>query len=345
MFGLELSRSEWAALGAIAFLFVRVLCAVGLVLWWYVTDAIRVSSPRFNLTMLTSIAVAVMCVSLLSITTDWPFRGFRIVVYIATAVVGLMLGFMFDLVVSIRLWKVSNWLTSLRVPQYRERLLHGDAEVRLGAAARLGQLGLYSRPARPELLAVVRGDESADVRTAAALAVLYSIPDPPDEDADLARELKPSLSDPDARVRTVAAAVQVTFRSTPPAELLPVLREGLKTEAAEVAGIAADALGRIGPDAAPAIPDLRDSAMGEANGNLSAPEALSKIGEAAIPALVEILERGESTCRWAAADVLGRMGPAARAALPALRKAAAEDDGMLGSAAKRSIKLLGGEIS
>jgi hypothetical protein len=257
MFGVELSRSEWAALVAIGFLFARVFCAVALVVWWYITDSIRVQTLRFGLTMLTSLAVAVMCVSLLSIATDWPFRGFRIVVYIATAIGGFFLGFMFDLVVSIRLWRVSNWLMSLRVPRYREQLLHGDAEVRKGAAERLAQLGLYSRPARPELLAAVRGDESADVRAVAALAVLYSIPDPPDEDADLARELKPSLSDPDVRVRTAAAAVQVTFQAAPPAELLPILREALKSDNPAVAQVAAGALGRIGPDAAPAIPDLR----------------------------------------------------------------------------------------
>ena len=345
MFGLELSRSEWAALFAIAFLFIRFSCALVLVLWWYATDALREQSPRPALTFLSMIAVAVLCVSLVSILTGWEARGFRIVVFIAVAVAGLFLGMAFDILLGIRLLWLSNRLMARRVPQYRERLLHGDAEVRLGAAKRLAHLGLYSRPARPELLAAIHADESADVRATAALAVLYSILDSPDEDAELAREFRPALADPDPCVRTIAAAVQLTFRTAPAAELLPLLVGGLKTKHTEVAAIAADALGKIGPDAAPAIPDLKNAAMVAENANLSAPDALGKIGAAAIPALIEILEQGAVDCRWSAACALGEMGEPARVALPALRKVAAENNDMAGSAAKRAIKNLGGDIA
>ncbi|HSQ57469.1 MAG TPA: HEAT repeat domain-containing protein [Gemmata sp.] len=344
MFGLDLTRSEWAALVAIVYLFLRVFCAVVRVIWWYVTDALRLPTPRPALALFTAVAVAVMCVATLSVATGWEMGGFRTIAFIVSAIAGFVLGMMFDMVVSIRLWTISDWLMSLRVPQSRERLLHGDAEVRLGASKRLGTLGSYARAAKPELVATTRGDDSAEVRSAAALALLHSITDPPDEDADLATELRPLLADSDPRVRTVGAAVQVTFHSTPVAELLPFLREGLTTDDPAVPGIAADALGRIGGEAAPAVPDLLAAALDEDNPNALAPEALGKIGDAAVPALIEILDRGQQHSALSAADVLGRMGTEARAALPALRKAATRKD-PVGNTAQRAIKQLGGDIA
>jgi HEAT repeat protein len=345
MLGLELTRSEWAAVAAIAYLAVRVACGVGLVLWWYASDSLRQTALRVELTLVTGVAVATMCVALLSIGTGWPLRGFRILLYIGTAAVGFMLGIAFDMVVSIRLWRMSTWLMSLRVPRYRERLLHGDAEVRLSAAKRLAALAGYSRAARPELLAAIRGDDAADVRTQSALAILYSIPDPPDEDAELAKEFRPALADADPRVRTIAAAVQTTFHTTPAADLLPILCAGLTTRDEETAGIAAEALGRLGAEAASAIPDLQASAMDRERGNLIAPEALAKIGETAIPALLVILEGGPPNSRSGAAEALGGMGSPARVALPALRLASEDKDEIVAGAAKRAIRKLGGEIA
>jgi HEAT repeat protein len=346
MFGLELTRSEWAGLVAVAFLFARVLFSVGRVVWWYATDARRVVSPRFGVTLLCGVAVATMCVALVSVATNWPATGARLVAYGATAVVGFVLGVMFDFAIEIRLWRVSDWLMSLRVPQYRERLLHGDPAVRQGAAERLTGLGPYARPARPELLTAMRADESADVRAAAIQAVWLSTPVPPaDEDSELPREARPAMADADPRVRTVAAAILVGFDAARPDEVLPALCDGLKSDDLNVSGCAVVTLEKLGPAAEPAVGALKEAALRPENPNSSAPDALGKIGAAAVPALIEILERGDPTCKWSAADALAEMGEPARAALPALQKVASHPDDMVQSAARKAIQKLGGHIS
>lgn len=345
MFGIELSRSEWAGLVAVAYIVLRILYSVGRVLWWYATDARRVVAPQPFLSFLTAVAVAVMAVALVSVLTDWPARGVAVAGYAAAGFAGFFLGLMFDLVLDVRMWAVSNWLTAFRVPQYRERLLHGDGAVRLAAVQRLAGLGLYATPARPELLAAMRGDESADVRSEAAQAVLYSLADPlPEDDVETPREARAALADADPRVRTTAAAILVTFRAIPPAGVIPVLCAGLASENEDAAGIAARALEKLGPDAEPAIDALRASALRPERPNAFAPAALGKIGAPAVPALIEILERGDETCRWCAADALGDMGELARPALPALRKVAEGKDDTLAHTVKRAIKKIGGDV-
>ena len=345
MFGLELTQSEWAGLVAVAFLFGRVLFGVGRVVWWYATDARRVASPRFGVTLLCGVAVATMCVAIVSVATDWPPTGLRLFAYCAAAFGGFLLGIMFDFVISIRLWKVSDWLMSLRVPHYRERLLHGDPAVRQSAAERLAGLGPYARPARPELLAAMRADESADVRATAIQAVWLSTPIPPtDEDADLPKEARAAMGDADPRVRTVAAAILVGFKAATPEEVLPALCEGLKSEDANIAGCATNTLEELGPAAEPAVGALRDAALRATDPNSSAPVALGKIGAPAVPALIEILERGDRYCKRSAADTLAGLGEPARAALPALQKAADHPDDMVKTAAKSAIQKLGGHI-
>jgi HEAT repeat protein len=66
----------------------------------------------------------------------------------------------------------------------------------------------------------------------------------------------------------------------------------LKDKSAEVRGTAIQALGTIGPQAAPAV-----------------------------PALVDGLEHGDQLTRKLAAEALGRIGREAKAAVPALRQA------------------------
>ncbi len=87
---------------------------------------------------------------------------------------------------------------------------------------------------------------------------------------------------------------------------------------------AADALARLGPaakDAAPALarkldhvqPWVRTAAM----------NALQAMGEAAVPTVLEVFDRGPVGARRCAAIVLGAIGPAVRPAIPALKKALA----------------------
>src|SRR5262245_43413981 len=127
MFGIELSRSEWAALIGVVYLALRILFTFGRVVWWYVTDSRRLTTKiRPELPLLTGIAVAAIMIGTLAAVTDWPLGGGRTIAYIGAAVIGFLLGIMLDFIIELRSWTVSAWLMSFRIPQYRERLLHGD---------------------------------------------------------------------------------------------------------------------------------------------------------------------------------------------------------------------------
>ena len=340
MFGLAIG--ELAALVGATYLALRVFFAVAQILWWYVTDSRRIIKyPPWSV-LVTGVAVALMVVGLLSIAIGGMPRGIRIVAYLATAVAGFIMGIMVDFVIHIRKWRVSDWLMSLRVPHYREQLLYGDDSVRIGAAQRLTTLGAYARPARPELLAAFK-DESADVRAAAATAVLYSTSEPADDDVEVPAAARAMLNDPALPVRVYAAAILIAY-DAPPAEFLAILTEGLKCKDLNVATLTARGLGKIGPAAEAAIPALRDSVLVAEEPNHEAIDAMAKIGPPAIPALIEVLERGDSLARQTAAQALADMGEPARAALPALRKAANHSDISVSTAARKAIENLGGDI-
>ena len=83
--------------------------------------------------------------------------------------------------------------------------------------------------------------------------------------------------------------------------------------------LAADALGRMGPAAEEAVPDLVQLLTVENEDVRShASNALAGIGEVAVPSLISALKQPEPAMRTAATDVLGAIGPAAKEAIPAL---------------------------
>jgi HEAT repeat protein len=340
MFGLK--YGELAVLIGGGYLVLRVLFAVGKVIWWYIIDARRLVGMNPHSPLLSALATAVLAGGLFSIITGWPFAGARIMAYIVIMFVACFMGMVFDFLLDLRLYSLSTWLTARRVPQYRERLLYGEPDVRLGAAQRLSSLGAYARPARPELLATFR-DESADVRAAAVDAICSSLADPPDDDPEIPKAARLVLSDPDVRVRVYAAAI-LTQYGAPAADVLPVLCEGLTNPDPNVAGAATQSLGRLGPAAEPAIPALREAVLFSSEPNYSALETLGKIGLPALPVLIEALDRGDSLCKRVAADVLGELGEPARVALPALRKLTLQSDILVSGSAKKAIEKLGGNI-
>ncbi len=340
MFGLEMG--ELAALVGATYLALRALFALGRVVWWYAADARRFIAMRLWVPVLTGVAVALMAVALLSFAIGWPLRGAFVVAYLAAAFVGFMLGIAVDFVILIRLWRLSDWLMSLRVPRYREQLLYGDESTRLKAALQLTTLGPYARPARPELIAAFK-DESAEVRAAAATAVLHAIPEPADDDPELPKAARLLLTDPALPVRVNGAAILIAYNS-PSAEFLTVLCDGLKCKDINVSGLSSRGIGKIGPPAEMAIPALRESLFMLEEPNHEAIDALVKIGAPAVPVLIEVLERGDSTGKWSAARALGDMGEPARVALPALRKVANQPDSFAATAAKKAIEKLGGDI-
>ena len=135
---------------------------------------------------------------------------------------------------------------------------------------------------------------------------------------------------------------------------IPALIRALKDEEWwKVRWNAAEALGRIGPEAKQAVSALAQALTdGYSDVRQSAAEALGQIGPAAVAALIQALKDEEWwKVRQSAAEALGRIGPEAKAAVPELiqalkdenwhvRQYAAETLGGIGRAAKAAVPAL-----
>ncbi len=140
-------------------------------------------------------------------------------------------------------------------------------------------------------------------------------------------------------------------RQTPPA--LSSLSSALKDANPQVRAVAATALASVGPAGSEAIPALQE--MLSTQDCLPALRALALYGSDAAPAIGKIVvllqQEGDSEIRWNAANTLGKMGPAAKKAVPKLvaamkdpeplvREHAAEALGEIGPDAKDAIPAL-----
>jgi len=224
----------------------------------------------------------------------------------------------------------------------------GDA-----AAQILGLIGPRARTAVPDLLAVLkRRSAPTRVRSAAAFA-LGCIGEPADRRdtgprGDIVSALSAALSDSKKEVREQAAEA-LGWIGPPAREAVPALVAALKDEEAKVALKACQALSfiddgeaapallaafqgnraavaveaggalwHLGPKAEPIVPALLFAAQGPMEKAVPARELLASFGPRIVPALVNALHANQAAQREAAADVLGRLGPPARAAVPAL---------------------------
>jgi HEAT repeat protein len=248
-------------------------------------------------------------------------------------------------------------------PALTKALLEGPPRARLAAAYALSQASEGLPPAAPALTAAL-ADELKGVRALAALTlaradakkagpalpILVTVlreggpyadwagttlvrlgPDARPAVPDLLRALKDENRA--ARLRAASALAVIDPASAAPAA--PTLAEALTGENKNDQLTAAVAAGRIGPAARAAIPGLR-AALADTFGTirLAAADALVKIDRAeakvAVPALVEMVEDDKfdrGSLPQSAIQALGRMGSAAAAALPVLRKASGEKNG------------------
>jgi HEAT repeat protein len=182
------------------------------------------------------------------------------------------------------------------LPSLLSLLQDADVSIRLRAVAALGDLGAEIRRVLPALrralseAARTEGDDR--VRAEAVRALLGTGPQPATEVGPLVDALHSSLD-------------VVRFH-------------------------AAVALGDLGAAARPAVPDLIRAACWDEDSavRVEAAVALWRIeqkGTLAVQVLIDVLEdANEMTC-WIAAEHLGRMGPEARDAIPALRRALGRD--------------------
>ena len=102
-----------------------------------------------------------------------------------------------------------------------------------------------------------------------------------------------------------------------------------------------DALGCIGPDATRVL--TRElGRTGDPWAQAHAARALGKAGPKAVDPLIAALAHGSGVCReavWSLAEI----GPPARSAAPALKKALADDDYVVRVAAAAALKRILGE--
>uniref|UniRef100_A0A7C4QNT0 HEAT repeat domain-containing protein n=1 Tax=Schlesneria paludicola TaxID=360056 RepID=A0A7C4QNT0_9PLAN len=218
---------------------------------------------------------------------------------------------------------------------------HGaDAEARWIAARLLAKLGPDARSAEPELLAALRdADPHLPGVVAAALPKVGIAAD------QALPALVPLLETPHAAIALRAISeYRAAAKTTLPA-LMAVLSD--RTRDSEVRWNAARTLGKIGPDAAPAVATLvehltdDDPLVRE-----HAAEALGDIGPAAVdavPALVAALRDPQTRVRRDAVRSLGQIGPVAREAEPAVRRLLADKEAMVRTAAATAWERITGE--
>jgi HEAT repeat protein len=229
------------------------------------------------------------------------------------------------------------------VPALINALKDQDANVRWSAAAALGKIGPAAEDAVPALSDALK-DQNGSVRSSAA-AALGTI-GPAAKDTVLA--LNDAVND---KYTNATGALDAILRSTSVPELVTFLRGREYAGCRHLRAEAAEALGRIGPAARAAVPALIDALKDPEEperhrdpepSDRPAPverapartvrdraaEALGKIGPAAkdaVPALSRALNDPDKAVGTRAAEALGRIGPAAKAAVPALLTAFKDD--------------------
>jgi HEAT repeat protein len=235
------------------------------------------------------------------------------------------------------------------IPELRKKLQAADVTVRAESAADLGSLGPKAAGAAGDLAKLL--DDAAPAARMAAAAALMRI-DPKqarapevlakgldDQDgavrrhaarvaglagptaAPLAAKLGALLSDSDVRLRRTALQAIATLGSAAAAALDPVVK---LLDSADTAVDAADALGRMGPAARPALKRLAQMLTAEQAGTRwAAVRAMSQIGgEDAGPAvqfMIREMRNAQTVDCYNMMIYLALLGPVARDAIPAIR--------------------------
>jgi HEAT repeat protein len=250
------------------------------------------------------------------------------------------------------------------VPALAAALADRDALIRAEAAGDLGQLGALSRPALPALRAALH-DPDPFVRVYAAEAVARIDPDDRGAVALLAEALREqdgavgnaaagALAGLGPRALAAAPALRLALRQGPATEVrsaaalalgevvpeaaprgeeteetVAALARALREDrSADVYYWAARALLKFGPAARAALPALAAALRdrGRPAAQDVAVDVLSRVGPEAVPVLGEALLDPQCGPRRQVAEYLGDMGPAARAAVPALARTLQGED-------------------
>ncbi|HEY3963679.1 MAG TPA: HEAT repeat domain-containing protein [Planctomycetaceae bacterium] len=181
---------------------------------------------------------------------------------------------------------------------------HAESAAR-GAAA-LKQIGRHAVPAVPALgKALQSRNEMVVEQSIGALAAIGPSAGP------AVPELRALLTSPSASIRTHVASALGDIGAV---AAVNDLATALEDRDEDVRRESAQALGKIGPPAKPAIPALLRALEDPADSvKWHVAEALSRIGEAAVVPLIERLS--DKHLQYAAVIILGDIGPAAHVAV------------------------------
>lgn len=132
-------------------------------------------------------------------------------------------------------------------------------------------------------------------------------------------------------------------------ESVPALVAALNDASADIRTAAADALGRVGPEAKAALPaltaTLKDPEKAVRQHAAFALGVVDPEDAAVLPALVELLKDSDLEVRRHAALSLGRLGPSARPALEVLMEASKDADSRFRQLIQNAIRKINMEIS
>eukprot|EP00931_Biecheleriopsis_adriatica_P017574 TRINITY_DN12559_c0_g1_i1.p1 TRINITY_DN12559_c0_g1~~TRINITY_DN12559_c0_g1_i1.p1 ORF type:complete len:952 (-),score=178.80 TRINITY_DN12559_c0_g1_i1:193-3048(-) len=204
-------------------------------------------------------------------------------------------------------------------PALETALQDADWTVRYRAADALGKLGEAAVVAAPGLIAALH-DEYREVRSAAADSLIELR-----FGAEEVCRWKGALQDSNADARRSAADALGKLGENA-ALAGPALEAALQDPDSEVRSNAADALGKLGKYAAAAVPSLVKCAMQDPNWDVCycASDTLGKLCDHAAtagPVLEVALQDPSWNIRYHAANVLGKLGEHAAATVPALESA------------------------
>lgn len=205
-------------------------------------------------------------------------------------------------------------------------LAGGDVRTREAAAEGLDRAALAGQP---PLWALLR-DASPQVRRGAIFYWLDRF-DPADSESVAA--LSKCLSDQDPTVRAIAMSAAQRFPAGAVAQALPQLSIVLtdRQNGAETRAAAARLIGTLEAQSREAVPALVKAARGDPDPPVRSACLLSlcrvAAAEQAAPVLQQVLQQdAQATVRGVAALRLGKLGPSAAGAAPALAAALADSD-------------------
>jgi HEAT repeat protein len=152
-----------------------------------------------------------------------------------------------------------------------------------------------------------------------------------------------ALHDMDVQTRQYSALALNEIGPDAKAATIDLIYAMLRDKDKDVRSNAALALTSVKPDARLAAPAfrqaLRDKTVAVTD---CAIDGLTKLGAAGVPELSDALKDRDKDARRLAAEILGKLGQAAKPALPALKEATKDPEAAVKDAAQKAIDAIGG---